>query len=137
LVSNISGPSRQGHDQRDQNRNDLGVQQSREIKPRPIGDKCNPLCPFFKCGQKALRFSTDHYRGRPIKVAMCAWIGDKCIGASCRYAYCEKKAMLPDGRCAFAVENQPKKMKSFEEELSEVDDIDLPDGFKSLPKKKI
>jgi hypothetical protein len=68
---------------------------------------------------------------------MCAWIGDKCIGASCRYAYCEKKAMLPDGRCAFAVENQPKKMKSFEEELSEVDDIDLPDGFKSLPKKKI
>jgi hypothetical protein len=55
----------------------------------------------------------------------------------CRYAYCEKKAMLPDGRCAFAVENQPKKMKSFEEELSEVDDIDLPDGFKSLPKKKI
>ncbi|MDP8003245.1 MAG: hypothetical protein RAK17_03580, partial [Caldisphaera sp.] len=73
----------------------------------------------------------------PIKVAMCAWIGDKCIGASCRYAYCEKKAMLPDGRCAFAVENQPKKMKSFEEELNEENDLDMPSNLKDIQKKKI
>ena len=90
-----------------------------EPKPRPIGDRCNPLCPFFRCAQKALRITTEHYRGRPVKVAMCSLVGDRCVGAQCRFAYCEKRAMLPDGRCAFAVEAKAKAMKSFEEELKE------------------
>ncbi|MEB3780467.1 MAG: hypothetical protein GSR85_09625 [Desulfurococcales archaeon] len=87
----------------------------REPKPMPIGDKCNPLCPFFRCGKKALRITREHYRGRNLKVAMCNWIGDKCIGATCRFAYCEKRAILPDGRCAFAVKG--KSQMDFEEEL--------------------
>jgi len=92
----------------------------REPKPRPIGDKCNPLCPFFRCSKRALRFTTEQFRGRPIKVAMCAWIGDRCIGPSCRYAYCEKRAMMPDGRCAFAV--KARRVKEFEEELRELEE---------------
>lgn len=92
-----------------------GYGRRREPKPMPLGDKCNPLCPFFKCGKKALRISRDHYRGRTFKTAMCAWIGDKCIGATCRFAYCEKRAILPDGRCAFAVRSRQET--DFEEEL--------------------
>lgn len=96
-----------------------------EPKPRPIGDKCNPLCPFFRCSKNALRITTVYYRGRPMKVAMCAWIGDKCIGAQCRYASCAKHAMLPDGRCQFAVEASAKAkaraLKDFEEELRELE----------------
>ncbi len=87
----------------------------REPKPMPIGDRCNPLCPFFRCAKKALRINREFYRGRPIRMAMCNWIGDKCVGAECRFAFCEKRAMLPDGRCAFAVKG--KKMGEFEEEL--------------------
>ncbi len=90
-----------------------------EPRPKPLGDKCNPLCPFFRCAQNALRITTAHYRGRPVKVAICSLVGDRCVGPQCRFAYCEKRAMLPDGRCAFAVEGRSKPMKSFEEELQE------------------
>jgi hypothetical protein len=97
-----------------------------EPKPRPIGDRCNPLCPYFRCMKKALQIRTEYYRGRPIKVPICTWIGDKCIGPKCRYAYCVKHAMLPDGRCLFAVQAKAKKAKvsSFEEELKKKDVID-------------
>ncbi len=91
----------------------------KQPRPRPLGDKCNPLCPFFRCSKNALRITTEQYKGRIIRVPFCSWIGDKCIGASCRFAYCEKRAMLPDGRCAFAVRQQ--KTKDFEEELREME----------------
>ena len=95
-----------------------------EPRPRPIGDKCNPLCPFFVCSYKALQVTTTFYRGRQVRVAMCKWIGDKCIGSQCRYASCAKHAMLPDGRCQFAVEARARtarRLKDFEEELRELE----------------
>lgn len=102
--------------------------EKRQPRPRPIGDRCNPLCPFFRCQKRALRIVTEQYKGRPIKVAMCAWIGDKCIGASCRFAFCEKRAMLPDGRCALAV--KAKRGKEFEEELMEMErEFGFDEGF--------
>jgi len=102
--------------------------EKRQLRPRPIGDRCNPLCPFFRCQKRALRIVTEQYKGRPIKVAMCAWIGDKCIGASCRFAFCEKRAMLPDGRCALAV--KAKRGKEFEEELMEMEkEFGFDEGF--------
>lgn len=104
-----------------------------EPKPRPIGDKCNPLCPYFRCMKKALQIRTEYYRGRPIKTAVCTWIGDKCIGPKCRYAYCVKHAMLPDGRCLYAVQARTKKAVAtdFEEELKRKDMIDeLEEKFK-------
>jgi hypothetical protein len=97
-----------------------------EPRPRPIGDRCNPLCPYFRCMKKALQIRTEYYRGRPIKTAICTWIGDKCIGPKCRYAYCVKHAMLPDGRCLYAVQAKAKKVEvsDFEEELKRKDVID-------------
>lgn len=107
---------------------DQRAHEREQLKPRPIGDRCNPLCPFFRCQKRALRIATEQYKGRPIRVAMCAWIGDKCIGASCRFAYCDKRAMLPDGRCALAVKS--KKAKDFEEELMELEkDYDFDEGL--------
>ncbi|MCE4613449.1 MAG: hypothetical protein F7C07_06425 [Desulfurococcales archaeon] len=93
----------------------------REPRPMPIGDKCNPLCPFFRCNKRALRISTDYYRGKTIKTAMCAWIGDKCIGATCRFAWCEKRAILPDGRCLYGVRS--RKAEDFEQELAKEEKI--------------
>lgn len=95
----------------------------REPRPRPIGNKCNPLCPYFRCSQRALRVRTEFYRGRPLKVPTCNWIGDKCIGAQCRYASCVKQAMLPDGRCLFAMRAR-QQVVDFEEELKAKSAID-------------
>ncbi|MEB3844285.1 MAG: hypothetical protein LRS48_01220 [Desulfurococcales archaeon] len=101
----------------------------RQPKPRPIGDKCNPLCPFFRCSRNALRITTEQFKGRIIRVPFCSWIGDKCIGAQCRFAYCEKKAMLPDGRCAFAV-GKKREEKDFEEDLREIEEEEKKYRFK-------
>ncbi len=109
-------PIRHGNDRQ---ANQPAVEARQEPKPKPIGDRCNPLCPFFRCAQKALRITTEYYRGRPVKVAMCALVGDRCVGTQCRFAYCERRAMLPDGRCAYAVETKSRLTKSFEEELQE------------------
>lgn len=94
-----------------------------EPRPRPIGDRCNPLCPYFRCMKKALQIRTEYYRGRPIKIALCSWTGDKCIGSQCRYAYCTKHAMLPDGRCMFALQGR-RGAPEFEEELKKKSKID-------------
>ena len=90
----------------------------RELRPKPIGDKCNPLCPFFRCGQRALAVQRKYVKGRIVQIPICRLVGDKCIGAECQYAYCVKRAMLPDGRCAFAVREKEKKEADFLEELS-------------------
>ncbi len=94
-----------------------------EPKPMPIGKKCNPLCPFFRCAKRALVVTTYIMQGKPQKIAYCNWIGDTCIGYQCQFAYCEKKALLPDGTCAFAVreEQEKKKTKDYLEELAEED----------------
>ncbi|MEB3756648.1 MAG: hypothetical protein GSR79_07315 [Desulfurococcales archaeon] len=85
--------------------------------PKPSGDMCSPLCPYFRCSKKALLITTEHYRGQPIKEAYCRWIGDKCIGAQCQYAYCALQKMLPDGRCGWALERKQRSRKEFDEEL--------------------
>ena len=78
-------------------------QERREFKPMPIKDRCNPLCPFFKCSKNALVVVNRVVKGHVQKVAMCRWIGDQCLGSRCQFAYCERRALLPDGKCAFAV----------------------------------
>ncbi|MCE4613961.1 MAG: hypothetical protein F7B60_00295 [Desulfurococcales archaeon] len=89
----------------------------RKPMPKPNGDMCSPLCPYFRCSKKALLITTEHYRGQPIKEAYCRWIGDKCIGAQCQYAYCALQKMLPDGRCGWALERKQRSHKEFDEEL--------------------
>ncbi len=93
----------------------------------PIGKKCNPLCPFFRCAKRALVVTSYIMQGKPQKIAYCNWIGDTCIGYQCQFAYCEKKALLPDGTCAFAVreEQEKKKTKDYLEELAEEDQDEI------------
>ncbi len=56
--------------------------------------------------------------GRPILTASfstpyCSWVNDACRGAGCNYAFCERKLLLPDGRCGL-VEAVPPKSVSIE-----------------------
>ncbi len=84
-------------------------------KPMPIGDKCNPLCPYFRCSKRALVYVNKVVKGHVQKVAMCRWIGDECLGPKCQYAYCELGALLPDGRCAYAVKFKKSGDEFFQE----------------------
>ena len=103
-----------------------GPKGRKDLKPKPLGDKCNPACPFFRCSQNALMFTKKYQRGKVITVVACRLVGDKCIGYRCQYAYCEKKYLLPDGRCAWALKKESgqegedefiKEMKEEEREL--------------------
>lgn len=52
---------------------------------------------LFRCGKKALK---PTIRGNKI-VFWCTWLNDECIGAKCQYAYCEARAMTPEGYCTY------------------------------------
>jgi len=97
-----------------------------QARPTPIGDKCNPLCSLFYCTQRALVISNKPYRGKYIKAAFCRLTGSECTGAECRYASCRINALLPDGRCAKALEKR-QHIRSDEElfkEMQSIEDID-------------
>ena len=90
----------------------------RDLTPKPVGDKCNPACPLFRCSQNALMYTKKYIKGRMMTVVMCRLVGDRCIGYNCQYAYCEKKYLLPDGRCAWALKkNEKEEKEDFIEEL--------------------
>lgn len=99
----------------------------------PIKDKCNPLCPFFKCSKSALVIVNRVVKGHVQKAAMCRWIGDQCLGSRCQFAYCERKALLPDGRCAFAV----KFKESGDAFLRELEESDVDAKVKDLLNRKV
>jgi hypothetical protein len=48
--------------------------------------------------------------------AFCNWVGDVCVSAKCNYAFCEKRALLPDGSCGLEDRETPAKARSIEEE---------------------
>jgi hypothetical protein len=48
--------------------------------------------------------------------AFCNWVGDICVVAKCNYAFCEKRALLPDGSCGFVERETSIKARSIEEE---------------------
>jgi len=103
-----------------------------ELKPLPLGDKCNTLCPFFKCSKNSLVIVNKVVKGHVQKVAMCRWIGDTCLGYKCQFAYCERKALLPDGKCAFAV-----KFREDEREfIKELDEAKIDEKLKNLLARK-
>lgn len=88
-----------------------------EPKPMPLGDKCNYLCPFFRCNKKALSIQKKYIKGTPQKIGYCMWVGDVCITGECQYAYCEKRALLPGNKCAFAVNKKNGDTEDMEKEL--------------------
>jgi len=76
------------------------------MSPMPIGDKCTPLCPLFRCVKGALVIVNKSYRGKMIKEAYCRLSGGKCLGTECQYSSCRINALLPDGKCAKALERK-------------------------------
>ncbi len=106
-----------------------GRQQHRPLRPMPIGDKCNPLCPFFICTKHAKVVMNEFYRGRSVKVVYCRLFGGKCIGASCKYAACKINAMLPDGRCAKAIKFEKPSYTDEElmKDIEKLEDYDIED----------
>jgi len=49
-------------------------------------------------------------------VALCSWAGDLCQGPSCTYAYCERRALLPDETCSLELRKGSRRVRSIEEE---------------------
>ncbi len=103
--------------------------QQKRANPMPIGEMCNPLCPLFKCTRGALFIVNKSYRGKIIKEAYCRLSGDKCVGYECQYAGCRINALLPDGKCAKALERRYKSVSEEElfREMREYEDYDAED----------
>jgi len=80
-----------------------------DIEPRPNGVYCNPLCPYFRCGKKALSYRTIGVGQGSKVVAFCSWVGDQCIAGSCQFAFCEKRYLLPGNKCLYAIEKEKRK----------------------------
>lgn len=99
-----------------------------------MGRPCDPTCPFFRCSNKALikggRFGKpgpQRGRGGPradpphAGFPMCGMLNDPCQGAKCRYAYCEKRALLPDGTCGLEDRLAPKRVVDIEAEAAKME----------------
>lgn len=78
---------------------------------------------------------TKYAKGSPYKVGFCRWVGDTCITGDCQYAYCEKRALLPGNKCAFAVNKKDGNKDDIEKELKEEDDYE--NKVKELISKKL
>jgi len=90
---------------------------------------CEATCPHFRCGQRALYIRSRNpqnpggYRNNPWEQrtaqeesAFCNWVGDVCVVSKCNYAFCERRALLPDGSCGLEERESPVKARSIEEE---------------------
>jgi len=104
-------------------------QPEKKLTPMPIGDRCNTLCPLFKCTRNALFIFTRIHRGKNIKEAYCRLTGDKCVGFECQYSSCKINAILPDGRCNKAIEHKYRTISDEElfKEMKEYIDLDAED----------
>ena len=101
----------------------------RVLQPQPLGDRCNPLCPFFICNKAALFTLNKPFRGKYMRVAYCRLTGGECIGSECQYSGCKINALLPDGRCAKALEKKTRHVSDEElfRELQSIEDYDVSD----------
>ncbi|MEM2137129.1 MAG: hypothetical protein QXI93_04150 [Candidatus Methanomethylicia archaeon] len=81
--------------------------------------KCKPTCQYFRCAKKAL-MKPQKPSKRPERdvnpPAICTWVNDYCSGANCTFAYCEIRALLPDGTCELELRKKPIKIRDIEEE---------------------
>ncbi|BCU67104.1 hypothetical protein HS7_05410 [Sulfolobales archaeon HS-7] len=67
--------------------------------------------------------TTKYMKGNPYKIGFCRWAGDTCITGDCQYAYCDKRALLPGNKCAFAIEKRDDGKKE-ESDMEYEDEID-------------
>ncbi len=104
-----------------------GLDKEKKVMPQPIGDKCNPLCPLFVCTRNAMFIASKPVKGRIIKTAQCRLTGGDCIGGECQYASCKVNSLLPDGRCAKALEKKHTRPsdEEFFKEMLKVEEYDV------------
>lgn len=76
---------------------------------------------------------TKYVKGSPYRVGFCRWVGDTCITGDCQYAYCEKRALLPGNKCAFAV----RKTEEFDMEKEFNGKEEYDEKMKDLISKKL
>jgi len=67
---------------------------------------CSPKCNLFRCGKNAMMFRSS--------TVWCRWTEDNCDVASCNFATCAKRRLLPKGVCGESVkrktvETEPEK----------------------------
>jgi hypothetical protein len=96
------------------------------VQPQPLMDKCNPLCPLFRCGKDALFIVNKPIKGRILRVAQCRLTGGDCINGECQYAGCRINSLLPDGRCVKALEKRISRLSDEEliKQIQSIEDID-------------
>lgn len=105
------------------------TEREKRVAPQPLGDKCNPLCPLFICTRNALFVINKPIKGRMIKVAQCRLTGGDCINGECQYSSCRINSLLPDSKCAKALEKKfvrPSDEEIFRE-MMRVEEYDLSD----------
>ncbi|MCW4020757.1 MAG: hypothetical protein NWF14_05980 [Candidatus Bathyarchaeota archaeon] len=69
----------------------------------PETKKCSSGCKKLRCGQSALQF-----RGRN---SWCRWTDEPCNPASCSYAMCITRRLLPNGVCGETVRRKTIEKK--------------------------
>lgn len=96
---------------------------------------CEPSCPHFKCSNRALilRWPRERGRDRPgergwargpqlgSQAPVCSMDREPCQGARCKFAFCEVKALLTNGRCSLEDRLSPKPRFSIEEEVARLE----------------
>lgn len=60
--------------------------------------RCSPGCRLFRCGKKALTYQHG--------VPWCRWTNEECDPATCNYALCAKRRLLPGGICGETVKRR-------------------------------
>jgi len=103
--------------------------EEQRAQPQPIGDKCNPLCPLFICGRGALFIANKPFKGRVIRTAQCRLTGGECIGGECQYSSCRVNSILPDNRCAKALERRISRASDEElfKQIMQIEEYDISD----------
>ncbi|RLF09540.1 MAG: hypothetical protein DRJ97_05755 [Thermoprotei archaeon] len=98
-----------------------------------MGKPCEPTCPFFRCSNRAMIFKGGRFgkpglqKGRASgskmdpPIVLCSMLNDPCQGAKCRYAFCEKRALLPDGTCGLEDRLAPKRVVDIEAEAAKME----------------
>jgi len=71
--------------------------------------KCSPNCEFFRCSQKALQFRSGK--------AYCRFADDVCEGYTCKYAFCIRNRLLPDGVCGLTLKRTTTSIETPPEEV--------------------
>ncbi len=84
-------------------------------------DLCTPTCKYFRCSKRAMKI-TEKRGSRVIRVE-CSWAMEKCIGSECKFAYCVKRAMLPNNKCRLKRKVEVKSGLELEKEVVQEEEM--------------